>query len=84
MNSRNNGELPEELHRTASGPVRPEPTSEEEPEMSSEETERVEAAQVEPLSNGWLLLGIFLLLTIGVLMLLIFASGGNADSSMML
>ncbi|WP_100445993.1 hypothetical protein [Glycomyces xiaoerkulensis] len=41
-------------------------------------------AEAETLGNGWLLLGMFLLMVIGVLMLLIFASGGNADSSMML
>ncbi|WP_156926002.1 hypothetical protein [Glycomyces arizonensis] len=74
-----NGELPEEFRRTATEPVRSEPAPEE-PEAPSSEA----SLEAETLGNGWLLLGIFLLVTIGVLMLLIFASGGNANSSMML
>ncbi|HEX2144300.1 MAG TPA: hypothetical protein VHG10_07325 [Glycomyces sp.] len=38
----------------------------------------------EPAGTGWLLTGILVLVAVGVLMLLIFASGGNADESMML
>lgn len=75
-----NGELPEEFRRTATEePVRSEPAPER-PEAPGSEA----ALEAETLGNGWLLLGIFLLVTIGVLMLLIFASGGNANSSMML
>lgn len=40
--------------------------------------------QPEFIGNAWLLLGILLLVAVAVLMLLIFASGGKADSSMML
>ncbi|GAB3230298.1 hypothetical protein GCM10027447_24560 [Glycomyces halotolerans] len=72
-------ELPEEFRRTV-----PEQVTEEhehdEPEVLADQV----PADVETVGNAWLLLGIFLLIGIGVLMLLIFASGGNADSSMML
>jgi hypothetical protein len=34
-------------------------------------------------SNTWLLFGIFTLLAVGVLVLLIFASGGDSNSSML-
>jgi hypothetical protein len=79
MDPRHDGELPEEhRHALAERAVR-EP-GREDPEPSGDEP----PAPLEPAGNGWLLLGIFLLVTIGVLMLLIFASGGNADSSMML
>ncbi|WP_026929153.1 hypothetical protein [Glycomyces tenuis] len=79
MYPRHDGELPEEFRQTLAEQVTQEPAHEE-PEVLSGET----PAPLEPAGNGWLLLGIFLLVTIGVLMLLIFASGGNADSSMML
>ena len=72
-------ELPDEfrdslLERVAEQPER------REPEILSGQ----QPAQIATVGNGWLLLGIFLLVAVGVLMLLIFASGGNADSSMML
>lgn len=38
----------------------------------------------EPAGTAWLLVGILAVVAVGVLMLLIFASGGNADASMML
>jgi hypothetical protein len=38
----------------------------------------------EPEGTAWLLVGILVVIAVGVLMLLIFASGGNGDASMML
>jgi hypothetical protein len=38
----------------------------------------------EPAGTAWLLVGVLVVVAVGVLMLLIFASGGNADASMML
>ncbi|THV31353.1 hypothetical protein [Glycomyces paridis] len=72
-------ELPEEFRRSPSdravgAPARDEPT------MLAEEQPRT----AEPAGTGWLLIGMLLLVAVGVLMLLIFASGGNADESMML
>lgn len=72
-------ELPEEFRETLPEQVTEEPERHE-PEVLSDE----QPAEIETVGNGWLLLGIFLLVTVGVLMLLIFASGGNADSSMIL
>ncbi len=79
MSPERNGELPESTRHPVAEHAAPEPKHEE-PEAPGGEM----FVRAQPLSNGWLLLGIFLLVTIGVLMLLIFASGGNADSSMML
>jgi hypothetical protein len=79
MRPERDGELPESTRHPVAGHATSEPRPEESDPPSGEAS-----AQAQPLSNGWLLLGIFLLVTIGVLMLLIFASGGNADSSMML
>lgn len=78
MDLRYDGELPDEYHRTLAEQVRQEPVYEE-PEALADEA----PAQIEPAGNGWLLLGIFLLVTIGVLMLLVFASGGDTNSSML-
>ncbi|THV43532.1 hypothetical protein [Glycomyces buryatensis] len=79
MNSKSAEELPEEFRETIPEQVTEEP-SREEPEILADAV----PIQAEPIGNGWLLLGIILLVAVGVLMLLIFASGGNADSSMML
>jgi len=79
MSPERDGELPESTRHPVAEPATPEPKPEESDPPGGEAS-----VQAQPLSNAWLLLGIFLLVTIGVLMLLIFASGGNADSSMML
>jgi hypothetical protein len=42
------------------------------------------ARHPEPAGTTWLLVGILVAVAVGVLMLIIFASGGNADESMML
>ncbi|GAB3646915.1 hypothetical protein [Glycomyces tarimensis] len=67
------GGLPEEFRRTVA-----------ERAAAQRRSEARGEAPPETVGTGWLLVGIFLLVTVGVLMLLIFASGGNADSSMML
>ncbi len=55
-----------------------------EPDSEHDEVLAEDLPQPELVGNAWLLLGILLLVAVGVLMLLIFASGGKADSSMML
>ncbi|MCH7231132.1 hypothetical protein L0U85_09735 [Glycomyces sp. L485] len=73
-------ELPEEPHHTVPGQVNEHLAEHSDPEVLGDEI----PVPADTVGNGWLLLGIFLLLTVGVLMLLIFASGGNAESSMIL
>lgn len=75
MSASPTGELPEEFRDAL-----PEQPEHREPLVLAEE----QPAPIATVGNGWLLLGIFLLVAVGVLMLLIFASGGNADSSMIL
>ncbi|MQM27207.1 hypothetical protein [Glycomyces albidus] len=70
-------DLPEEFRRAQGG--RGQDSEHDEP-ILAEDLPR----QPEFVGNAWLLLGILLLVAVGVLMLLIFASGGKADSSMML
>lgn len=72
-------ELPEEFRHSLSEQLAQDPERDE-PRVLAEEQPRL----AEPAGTGWLLIGIFLLVAVGVLMLLIFASGGNADASMML
>jgi hypothetical protein len=43
-----------------------------------------EPASSEPAGTAWLFVGVLVVVALGVLMLLIFASGGNADVSTML
>lgn len=79
MSASPTGELPEEFREALPEQIT-EQTEHREPLVLADE----QPAQIETVGNGWLLLGIFLLVAVGVLMLLIFASGGNADSSMIL
>ncbi|NUQ88571.1 MULTISPECIES: hypothetical protein [Glycomyces] len=79
MSSYAASELPEEFRQTLTDPVKQD-SEHDEPQVLAEDQPR----QPELAGNAWLLLGILLLVAVGVLMLLIFASGGNADSSMML
>lgn len=72
-------ELPEEFRNTLAEQVRQEPEHAE-PQVLAEGQPRLS----EPAGTGWLLAGILLVVAVGVLMLIIFASGGNADESMML
>ena len=69
-------ELPEEFRHSL---VEQEPAHTE-PQVLAEGQPRV----AEPAGTGWLLIGILVMVAVGVLMLLIFASGGNADGSLML
>ncbi|MEV3934938.1 hypothetical protein AB0K52_02995 [Glycomyces sp. NPDC049804] len=70
-------ELPEEFRRTLAEPVRQDP---DHAEPLAEEQPRL----AEPASTGWLFIGMLLVVAGLVLLLLIFASGGNADQSLML
>ncbi|GAA1674666.1 hypothetical protein GCM10009830_21390 [Glycomyces endophyticus] len=72
-------DLPEEFRHSFTEQAVQQPDHAE-PQVLAEDQPR----QPELAGNAWLLLGILLLVAVGVLMLLIFASGGNADSSMML
>ncbi|WP_030158038.1 hypothetical protein [Glycomyces sp. NRRL B-16210] len=72
-------ELPEEFRLSLTEQVTQDPERDE-PSVLAEDQPRL----VEPAGTGWLLVGILLLVAVGVLMLLIFASGGNANESMML
>ncbi|WP_199038238.1 hypothetical protein [Glycomyces salinus] len=76
MSASPTGELPEEFRDALPEQATDQPES---PALSDEQP-----APIETVGNGWLLLGIFVLVAVGVVMLLIFASGGNADSSMIL
>ncbi|MDA1359397.1 hypothetical protein O1R50_07185 [Glycomyces luteolus] len=72
-------ELPEEFRRSLSEQTRQDPDHAE-PQVLAEEQPRL----AEPASTGWLFIGMLLVVAVGVLLLLIFASGGNADESLML
>lgn len=72
-------ELPEEFREYLAEQVRQEPEHAE-PNLLADEQPRL----AEPAGTGWLLVGILVVVAVGVLMLIIFASGGNADESMML
>jgi cytochrome c-type biogenesis protein CcmH/NrfG len=72
-------ELPEEFRVSLTEQVRQEPEHNE-PQVLADEQPRLS----EPAGTGWLLVGILVVVAVGVLMLIIFASGGNADESMML
>jgi hypothetical protein len=72
-------DLPEEFRTTLSEQTRQEPEHPE-PKVLAEEQPRL----AEPASTGWLFIGMLLVVAVGVLLLLIFASGGNADQSLML
>jgi hypothetical protein len=72
-------ELPEEFRRTLAEQVRQDPEHAE-PRVLAEEQPRL----AEPASTGWLFVGMLLVVAVLVLLLLIFASGGNADQSLML
>jgi hypothetical protein len=72
-------ELPEEFRRTLAEQVRQDPEHAE-PRVLAEEQPRL----AEPASTGWLFIGMLLVVAVLVLLLLIFASGGNADQSLML
>lgn len=72
-------ELPEEFRRSLAEQVRQDPDHPE-PQVLAEEQPRL----AEPASTGWLFIGMLLVVAVGVLLLLIFASGGNADQSLML
>ncbi|SDK69447.1 hypothetical protein SAMN05216298_1210 [Glycomyces sambucus] len=79
MSSYAASEIPEEFRHTLTEQAVQEPEHAEPRGLAEEQPRQPELA-----GNAWLLLGILLLVAVGVLMLLIFASGGNADSSMML
>lgn len=72
-------ELPEEFRVSLAEQDRQEPEHAE-PKVLADGQPR----QPELAGNGWLLAGILVVVAVGVLMLIIFASGGNADESMML
>lgn len=72
-------ELPEEFRRALAEPAKQEPAHTE-PKALAEEQPRL----AQPASTGWLFIGMLLVVAIGVLLLVIFASGGNADESLML
>jgi len=72
-------DLPEEFRRSLSEQARQDPDHLE-PQILAEEQPRL----AEPASPGWLFIGMLLVVAVGVLLLLIFASGGNADQSLML
>lgn len=72
-------ELPEEFRKSLAEQVRQDPDHVE-PRVLAEEQPRL----AEPASTGWLFVGMLLVVALGVLLLLIFASGGNADQSLML
>ncbi|MFC3494964.1 hypothetical protein [Glycomyces rhizosphaerae] len=72
-------ELPEEFRLTLAEQVRQEPDHRE-PNVLAEEQPRL----AEPAGNSWLFVGMMLVVAVGVLLLIIFASGGNADESLML
>ncbi|MEU6858605.1 hypothetical protein AB0B28_07010 [Glycomyces sp. NPDC046736] len=69
-------ELPEEFRFETGVPD----VDHDEPQVLAEQQPRLAG----PAGTAWLLAGMLLLVAVGVLMLLIFASGGNANSSMML
>lgn len=79
MNPSFSEELPEEFRLTIAEQVRQEPEHSE-PKVLAEEQPRL----AEPAGNGWLFVGMLLVVAVGVLLLIIFASGGNADESLML
>jgi hypothetical protein len=72
-------ELPEEFRESLAEQLRQEPEHHE-PKVLAEGQPRLS----EPAGNGWLLVGILVVVAVGVLMLIIFASGGNGSESMML
>lgn len=72
-------ELPEEFRRSLNEQARQDPDHPE-PKVLVEEQPRL----AEPASTGWLFIGMLLVVAVAVLMLVIFASGGNADQSLML
>jgi hypothetical protein len=72
-------EPPEEFPDYQANPIRQE-ADHPETGLLAEEQPRTS----EPAGTAWLLVGILVVVAVGVLMLLIFASGGNADASMML
>jgi hypothetical protein len=73
------GELPEEFRRDLAEQAR-KAVEHPEPQLLAEEQPRL----AEPASTGWLFIGMLLVVAVGVLLLLIFASGGNAEQSLML
>jgi len=79
MSSRAARELPEEFRLSLTEQLRQEPVHAE-PQVLADNQPRL----AEPAGNGWLLAGMLLVVAVGVLMLLIFASGGNAEASLML
>jgi cytochrome c-type biogenesis protein CcmH/NrfG len=72
-------EMPEEFRRSLAEQLRQEPEHAE-PKVLAEEQPRL----AEPAGNGWLFVGMLVVVAVGVLLLIIFASGGNADESLML
>ncbi|MEU5154851.1 hypothetical protein [Glycomyces sp. NPDC021274] len=72
------GELPEEFRRDLAEQAK-QTAEHPEPHFLAEEQPRL----AEP-ASGWLLIGMLLVVAVGVLLLLIFASGGNAEQSLML
>jgi hypothetical protein len=72
-------EMPEEFRLSLTEQLRQEPEHVE-PKVLAEEQPRL----AEPAGNGWLFVGMLLVVAVGVLLLIIFASGGNADESLML
>jgi hypothetical protein len=72
-------ELPEEFRKALTEQARQDPAHAE-PKVLAEEQPRL----AEPGSTGWLFFAMLLVVAVGVLLLLIFASGGNADESLML
>ncbi len=79
MNPSAAGELPEEFRLSLAEQISQEPERDE-PQVLADEQPRV----TEPAGTGWLLVGMLVVVAIGVLLLIIFASGGNADESLML
>lgn len=75
-------ELPEEFPPFGN-PVVAEEHDRKGPERAATLGER-RLREAEPDGTGWLLVGLLLTVGVGVLMLILFASGGNADESMML
>ena len=73
-------ELPEELRLSLAEQIAQRPERAQ-PQSLPED----QARTAEPVgSGGWLLVGMLVVVAVGVLMLLIFASGGNAEQSLML
>jgi cytochrome c-type biogenesis protein CcmH/NrfG len=73
-------DLPEELRLSLAEQIAQRPERTQPQALPEDEPPAPEPAA----GTGWLLAGMLIVVAVGVLMLLIFASGGNAEQSLML